>query len=255
MDRFDDGDGRMDTTKKETTEKDTAERDTTRWDSIYEKFEGITKEELREKYNWWIEKIEILLESIKNSETPILDLGSGIGIDTLHLTEIKEGTRVIATELSGKALEILEKNVPEARTMKFDMKKGLNFGDELFEIILANKSIHYFSEDRTRGLVDELYRIIKPGGLFAFVVNSTKDTNFGAGQGVKLEENYYEVRGTTKRFFDEESLKTFFDSEHWEFVYMEEGVEASGRTEAVQMQTDGKQDNKKITWTCVVRRK
>jgi len=120
--------------------------------------------------------------------------------------------------------------------------------------VFANKSIHYFSEQETKQLISELYRIMKPNGVFAFVVNSTNDSNFGAGQGIELEENFYEVRGTTKRFFSKEALEKFFDSEHWEFVCMNEGAIEDERIKTVQLQNDGKA-NRKITWTCMVKRK
>ena len=69
----------------------------------------------------------------------------------------------------------------------------------------------------------------------------------------ELEENFYEVRGTTKRFFDEASLKKFFDSEHWEFVYMSEGEIQDDRIKTVQLDKE-KEASKKITWTCMVKK-
>ena len=135
------------------------------------------------------------------------------------------------------------------------MKEKLPFGDEMFEFVLANKSIHYFSEKETKQLISELYRIIKQNGTFAFVVNSINDSNFGAGQGIMLETNYYEVRGTTKRFFDENTLKRFFDEDKWEFIFMQEGEIQDERIKTVQLQVDKKEANKKITWTCLVRKK
>lgn len=221
-----------------------------RWDKIHSR--TVDRDAIRGQYDGWLEQNSRIEELLKECKTPILDLGCGVGIDTLHLVE--SGHRVIASDFSPEALKKVEQNIPEARTLQFNMKEKFPFGNELFDFIVANKSIHYFSEEETRQIVEELYRVIKPNGVFAFVVNSINDSNFGAGQGRMIEDNYYEVRGTTKRFFDEESLKKFFDSEHWEFIYMNENEISDERIKTVQM--DSKQaENKKVTWTCAVRRK
>lgn len=132
---------------------------------------------------------------VSRCQTPILDLGAGVGIDTLHLNQL--GHLVIACDFSEVALEKIRQNIPEVQTRRVDMEQPLPFENEMFDFIVANKSLHYFSVQKTRALFDEVYRVLKMNGHFAFVVNSTKDENFGAGQGIKLEDNFYEVRGTT----------------------------------------------------------
>jgi len=221
-----------------------------RWDAIH--LRAGLRDDIRSQYDGWLEYDERILKALKECKTPILDLGCGVGIDTLHLVE--SGHKVVACDFSTTALEKVKENIPEAKTIQFNMKNGIPFEKELFEFVIANKSIHYFSEQETKQLISELYRIIKPNGVFAFVVNSTNDSNFGAGQGIELEENFYEVRGTTKRFFSKESLEKFFDAEHWEFVCMNEGAIEDERIKTVQLQNDGKA-NRKITWTCMVKRK
>lgn len=242
-------DGRFDDDRKVTISEAQKEA---RWDEIHSRATNIEK--IRQQYDGWLETDERMAKQLEQCRTPILDLGCGIGIDTLHLVE--KGHRVIACDFSREALDKVKQNISEAKvkTLKFNMKERFPFNKELFEFIIANKSIHYFSEEETRNLITELYRILKPNGMFAFVVNSTNDSNFGAGQGTMLEDNFYEVRGTTKRFFDKESLENFFDSEHWEFIYMKEGEIQDDRIKTVQLQNDGN-INKKIIWTCMVRRK
>lgn len=221
-----------------------------RWDKIHSRTRD--RNDIRIQYDGWLEKNHKIRDILKECKTPILDLGCGVGIDTFHLVE--NGYKVVASDFSSEALKKVEQNIPEARTLQFNMKEKFPFINELFDIVIANKSIHYFSQEETRQIISELYRIIKPNGVLVFVVNSTNDSNFGAGQGRLIEDNYYEVRGTTKRFFDEESLKKFFDSEHWEFIYMDENAIEDERIKTVQI--DSKQKNsKKITWTCAVRRK
>ena len=225
-----------------------------RWDKIFDK--TYTREDIRNQYDNWIEQ-DSRMETIFNEcRKPILDLGCGIGIDTLHLLE--KGHNVVACDFSSKALDIVKKNIPEAITRQFNMTKGIPIANEEFALIIGNKSIHYFSEQETRNLISEIHRVLKIGGHFAFVVNSIKDTSYGAGNGVKLEENFYETRGTTKRFFDEEELRRFFDSEHWEFISANEiEVEVQGeRMQTVTLKVDGQEaPTKKVTWNCMVKKK
>lgn len=230
----------------------TEEQKAARWDKIHSRVTNVEK--IRHQYDGWLEKYERLARQLEQCKTPILDLGCGIGIDTLHLVE--NGHRVIACDFSKEALNQVKQNIPKekVKVLQFNMKEKFPFGSELFEFIIANKSIHYFSEKETKNLIHELHRILKTNGIFAFVVNSTNDSNFGAGQGKMLEENFYEVRGTTKRFFDEESLKNFFDNEHWEFIYMKEDKIQGDRIKTIQLQNNG-DNNPKIIWTCMVRKK
>lgn len=221
-----------------------------RWDKIH--LRAKSREDIRMQYDGWLESEEVIFETLKKCNTPILDLGCGVGIDTLHLVET--GHKVVACDFSNAALEKIKENIPEAETLQFNMKNGIPFEKELFDFVIANKSIHYFSKNETKQLILDLYRVIKKGGSFVFVVNSTNDSNFGAGQGKLLEENFYEVRGTTKRFFDKESLKNFFDSNHWEFILMNEKTIEDDRIKTVQLQSNDKA-NKKVIWTCMVKKK
>ena len=58
--------------------------------------------------------------------------------------------------------------------------------------------------------MNEIKRVLKQGGYLIARVNSIDDTNYGAKQGIKIENNYYFVDGYNKRFFDEEDIYKFF---------------------------------------------
>ena len=242
---FEKGDKRMNNNKNISEEEKEK-----RWDEIYSN--NLCKENIRKQYDGWLESDENIIKVLDKCNTTILDLGSGVGIDTLHL--IEKGYDVIAADFSSVALEKVKENIPEAKILKFNMKNGIPFEKDMFELVIANKSIHYFSKEETEKLILELYRIIKPSGVLAFIVNSTKDVNFGAGQGKQLEDNFYEVRGTTKRFFDKESLEMFFDCNYWEFISMNEKIVEDDRIKTVQLGSN-KKNSKKTIWICVVKKK
>lgn len=91
------------------------------------------------------------------------------------------------------------------------MSKGLPFEDNVADIIISDLSLHYFTEQKTFEILDEIKRVLKPNGLLLFRVNSVKDVNHGAGEGKEIEPHLYETTdGRYKRFFDEEDIKKFF---------------------------------------------
>lgn len=57
-------------------------------------------------------------------------------------------------------------------------------------------------------------------GVLLCRVNSTNDTNYGAGQGLKIEENFYNIDGKLKRFFNEVQLRELFKG--WDIQYINE---------------------------------
>lgn len=186
-------------------------------------------------------------EVIKRCKTPIIELGCGSGNNTLHLSE--EGKKVVACDFSNVAIQKIGENIPEARTMQFNMKEKFPFSDNMTDLIVADLSLHYFSEKETRRIISEISRVLTPDGYMAFRVNSTKDTNYGASNGLELETNYYEVRGTTKRFFNESSILDFFGE--WDIISMHEEEMKEDNIRTFWDKDKEKIKSKKL-WTCLV---
>lgn len=151
---------------------------------------------------------------------PILDLGCGSGNDTLYFVE--KGKKVIACDQSINAIDNIQKNFPEVLDAKcFNMLDGFEFEDEFFGIVCADLSLHYFTESDTRKILNELRRILVPGGHLLVRVNSVNDINHGAGQGIEVEHHLYRTEeGMLKRFFDEADVKRLFSD--FEIVFCEE---------------------------------
>ena len=145
---------------------------------------------------------------------------SGSGNDTLYL--IERGKKVIPCDYSKNAIENIKNNFPEIeRAECFDMTKGLPFEDNLTDIIISDLSLHYFTEQKTFEILDEIKRVLKPNGLLFFRVNSINDVNYGAREGKEIESHLYETAdGRYKRFFDEKDIATFFAN--WEKLYIQD---------------------------------
>lgn len=170
----------------------------------------------RVTYDLWLDKYENILHASK--ETPIIDLGCGLGNDTLYLHE--RGYKVLSCDYSEEALKKLELFIDNPITKLFDMKSGLPFESESAKVIIADLSLHYFSWAETRKIVNEIKRVLKEDGFLLLRVNSVKDTNYGAGKGIIIEKNYYNIDGNLKRFFDKEQLEELFID--WEVKYINE---------------------------------
>ena len=94
--------------------------------------------------------------------------------------------------------------------MFVDLQNKLPFPDNFFSVIIADLCLHYFTEKKTKEIMHEIKRILKTNGVLLARVNSTQDTNYGAGQGQKIEDSYYFFEGINKRFFDIQEAEKFF---------------------------------------------
>lgn len=181
------------------------------WNNEFEKYES-----KKPKYDLWLDKYADILEQSK--DTPIIDLGCGLGSDSLYLLE--RGYKVISCDVSDVALERVKVNVSGSQTMLVDMLEGLPFHDLTAKVIVADLSLHYFCWKDTVKIIGEIKRVLVSGGYLFCRVNSTKDINHGAGQGNVIEENYYATEGNMKRFFDREQIEKLFDE--WECRHIDE---------------------------------
>ncbi|MCL1950000.1 MAG: methyltransferase domain-containing protein [Turicibacter sp.] len=181
------------------------------WDTQHKSYERKSI-----KVDGWLKDSEV----IQNCQTPIIDLGCGSGNNIVRL--LKLGKTVIPCDYSENAIANIRRNFPEINQAEcFDMAKGLPFEDSFTDVIIADLSLHYFSEAVTFEILREIKRVLKPCGTLLFRVNSMSDTNYGAGVGEEVEHHYY-FTGTSsyKRFFDEKDIHYFLAD--WEVEFLTE---------------------------------
>lgn len=157
-------------------------------------------------YDLWLDEYKNILDENKDNE--ILDLGCGIGADTLYLLE--RGYNVLSCDFSVEALKSIENNIPNSKTLYLDMMKKFSIADKKYSLIIADLSLHYFNNETAIHIMKEIKRILKDGGVLLARVASVNDFNFGAGQGEKQENNCYFEGAYTKRFFDLEDVNKYF---------------------------------------------
>lgn len=171
------------------------------WNDIFK-----TIKEKKPKYDLWLDEYTDILEKTKKQY--IIDLGCGCGGDTLYLSE--RGYSVIACDCSEEALNIINKFLPEVKTIQMDISKTLPFEDESVEVIIADLSLHYFNDETTKNIITEIKRVLKSGGRLIGRVNSINDLNYGAGSGQEIEKNFYLTEEGYKRFFSQKDIYYYF---------------------------------------------
>ena len=151
----------------------------------------------------WIEKYKEYL----NNKGLCLDLGCGIGQFTKKFIEY--GYDVISSDISDIALNKVKefnKNI-----CKVDMRQNLPFEDNKFDIVFANLSIHYFSDNDTKKLMNEIKRILKKDGLFIGSVNGIQGLEKIKETANELEYHYYYNNDKYIRLFDINDVKKYLD--------------------------------------------
>lgn len=143
-----------------------------------------------------------------NSKGKCLDLGCGIGQYSKQL--IKYGYDVVSADISDIALNKV-KSFNE-NVVKLDMRDNLPFSDSEFDLVFANLSIHYFSEEDTRKLMLEIKRILKQDGLFIGSVNGIQGLEVIGNETKEIEYHFYEYKDKLIRLFDTNDIKKYLNN-------------------------------------------
>ncbi|MFC1975275.1 class I SAM-dependent methyltransferase [Chloroflexota bacterium] len=120
-----------------------------------------------------------------------------------------------------EGLRVARETAKQAEMVEMDIRQGLPFSEESFQVIVANLSLHYFRWGRTQMVLREVRRRLKAGGHLLARVNSTNDNQYGAASGQLVERNCRIVNGVLKRYFDEEDIGELF-RDGWDVRGLEE---------------------------------
>ena len=184
------------------------------WNGLHKDF--ITKNSIH--YDDWLDEFKDIIDNVQDE---VIDLGCGVtGNNTLYL--IENGKKVISCDFAQEALKVVD-TIEGSKTLLFDMLEKFPFNDNYTNLIIADLSIHYFNEEDTKRIIREIKRVLKPNGHLFLRLNSTNSTEYKKikekGE-LELEPNFFFSNNMEKRFFDEESIKNFFND--WNFVCMRE---------------------------------
>ena len=149
-----------------------------------------------------------LLKERVAPDARILDAGCGSGRNIIYF--LKNGFNVTGVDRSPKAIEELQglakELAPELSPENFCIAnlENLAFEDALFDLVICNAVLH-FSENETgfNQMLNELWRVLAPGGLFFTRIAST------IGIEALIEpkgDRWYRLPDGTDRFLVDEQM-------------------------------------------------
>lgn len=187
------------------------------WDFYYSK--GMNTESIF-SHSGWLEKYDKYLKKVKNEL--IIDLGCGEGGNAFDLHN--KGYQVIACDFSKVVLDRIKNRNPDIKINCFDMSKGLPYATNSVGAIIASLSTHYFNSKETKQLYHELYRCLKLGGYYIYMVNSYKEFQRNQKNMIRpLEKDFYLMcNGKKKRYFNANSIAELLISSGFETIENEE---------------------------------
>jgi SAM-dependent methyltransferase len=104
-----------------------------------------------------------LFESMDGTDQRLLEVGCGIGVDSIRLA--KRGFQVTAVDLTENALAVAEQFAARREaTVDFRLgnAEGLDFPDESFDAVYSFGVLHHTPD--IKGSVAEVHRVLRPGG-------------------------------------------------------------------------------------------
>ncbi|MBV9825054.1 MAG: class I SAM-dependent methyltransferase [Alphaproteobacteria bacterium] len=115
----------------------------------------------------------------------VLDLGCGVGRHALRLAS--EGFDVHAFDGSETGLAVLGETA-RCRDMTLSVKHGnadaLPYPDASFEFVLSWNVIYHGTLGDAGRRIAEIWRVLKPGGLYQGTMLPTRNSNYGKGRRV-----------------------------------------------------------------------
>jgi ubiquinone/menaquinone biosynthesis C-methylase UbiE len=119
----------------------------------------------------------------------VLDLGCGTGRHSLFLA--KQGFDVYATDMSPTAVKIAGEKAAalELKNVHFQQHdmRDIPFKNNFFDAVICTWTLHHGTLAQIQRTVDEVHRVLTPGGIFATDIPSTTTAGYKIGK--EIEKN------------------------------------------------------------------
>ena len=132
----------------------------------------------------------------------VVELGCGWGNDAVYFAQ--HGYPVLAIDFSRVVIkQNIERygHLPMLTFQVANISQPFPWESSSFDAVYARLSLHYFPDAVTKAVFQEIYHILKPAGLLAFLCKSIHDPLYG--QGEEIEQDMF-MRGHARHFFSED---------------------------------------------------
>ena len=150
----------------------------------------------------------------KNKIKNILELGAGLGRDTIFFAQ--NGIYVHAIDYSLSATNIIKKRSKEnnleefIKVQNYDIRQKLNFDNQSFQACYSHMLFCMaLTNQNLKDLNKEIGRILKKDGINIYTVRNQTDGDFK--KGVHRGEDMYEMNGFIVHYFSENKVKKLLD--------------------------------------------
>ena len=150
----------------------------------------------------------------KNNITNIIELGAGLGRDTIFFAQ--NGIYVHAIDYSLSATNIIKKRSKEnnleefIKVQNYDIRQKLNFDNQSFEACYSHMLFCMaLTNQNLKDLNQEILRVLKKDGLNIYTVRNHMDGDFK--KGTHRGEDMYEMNGFIVHYFSENKIKSLLN--------------------------------------------
>ena len=150
----------------------------------------------------------------KNNITNIIELGAGLGRDTIFFAQ--NGIYVHAIDYSLSATNIIKKRSKEnnldalIKIENHDIRKKLNCDNENFQACYSHMLFCMaLTNQDLKDLNQEILRVLKKDGFNIYTVRNHTDGDFK--KGTHRGEDMYEMNGFIVHYFSENKIKNLLD--------------------------------------------
>jgi SAM-dependent methyltransferase len=162
----------------------------------------------------------------------IVELGCGVGRESEYFA--RKGFRVLASDISAQAIDT-DKEHFAGLNIDFsvqDMRQPLPFADSEVDVVYCNLSLHYFDDQTTRAVFEEIWRVLKSDSILAFTCKSIHDRHYGNGE--EVEENVFVSKnGHVRHLFSLDYTKELLGKKFKPIVLEEVEDENDGKIDSL----------------------
>ena len=160
----------------------------------------------------------------KNNITNIIELGAGLGRDTIFFAQ--NGIYVHAIDYSLSATNIIKKRSKEnnldalIKVENYDIRKKLNCDNENFQACYSHMLFCMaLTNQDLKDLNQEIFRVLKKDGFNIYTVRNHSDGDFK--KGTHRGEDMYEMNGFIVHYFSENKIKSLLNGLTFQQPYLE----------------------------------
>jgi ubiquinone/menaquinone biosynthesis C-methylase UbiE len=128
----------------------------------------------------------------------LLDMGCGFGQDLAHFQKLN--AQIFGIDSSSEMIAAAQENYPFLKNLFKENFEKTHFEKDFFDIIISRFTLHY-AEDLEK-VFKEIHRILKPQGIFIFLVPHPLSTFF-----FKKKKDYYLSEIIEVSLFDNVKIK------------------------------------------------